>query len=183
MLYDVYALEFVKPSEFLDQDPNNVSVQVDKELIGIDRRHLAVNKQSTFWSCVPPLRKYTKLPLRDAIFVNYSEMERVLKHDIRKIVLVFDHVEERLQSNDVYGAKLGAGVSGKHCQSTSGERVYRVSAATLRKIATSELVAKPKRVETSSSSQSASAYARKYDIPIPTADLFDKSGRLNRRLR
>lgn len=198
LCYDVYGLETVPVDDFLDTHPNNVVFEIDKEWIGINRFYLPINKQSIFWSCDPPLRKFARLALRDPTFVVFSEIEKVLKHDIRRIVLVFDHVEDKLQSNAVYEAKMGAGVSGKHCQAASGERVYRVHANTMKKIHTTAIIAKPLKPVSSASRHSSSqrsssrvssrspsreTYARKYDVRIPTADLFDKSGRLTRRAK
>jgi hypothetical protein len=182
LCFDLLALEWKSPSDFLKENSNHVIFDIDKELLGIDRTYLQINKTAVFWSCVEPLEKFARLGLRGAVFVVFAEIEKVLKHDIRKISLVFEKFEPRLQSQDAYEAKLGSGISGKHCQETSGERIYRVSKRTLDMIASEPVLEKTKKTR-KTHEQFAEDYASKYDVYIPTAELFTSGGRLKPRKR
>ena len=221
--YDLYNMEDVPIQEFLLQDENNVIFNIDKESLGINRAFLKLSKSFIFWSCemMPkgsssrrilgtpishePLQKFVSLLLRNATFVEFNDIDFVLKRDVRNISLVFDHIEPKLQSNSVFEAKLGAGVSGKHCQSTSAEKIYRVSSTTMKialkadkldknkqKIALKQYLTQEKsksksQTKSKSSSKSKSrsggisSYESKYDVSVqPREKLFNKSGRLRK---
>jgi hypothetical protein len=198
LVYDLYLMEDVPITEFLSDDENNVIFEIDKELIGINRVFLKLNKASTFWSCEEPLEKYARLALRNATFIQFEDIDFVLKRDVKQISLVFDHIEPKIQSNDVFEAKPGSGISGMHCQDTSLQKIYRVSKITMKaaekanktnikshKIAMEKYLAQKlsrsgSKSKSRSRSNSIGKYESKYDVALPKSDLFKRTGRLKK---
>jgi hypothetical protein len=193
-------MEDVPITDFLSEDENNVIFEIDKELIGINRVFLKINKASTFWSCEEPLEKYARLALRNATFIQFEDIDFVLKRDVKQIALVFDHIEPKIQSNDVFEAKIGSAISAMHCQDTSIQKIYRVSKKTMKsaekatktnmkshkiamekyltqKLSRSGSVSKSK---SRSRSNSIGKYESKYDVVLPKSDLFKRTGRLKK---
>ena len=194
LVYDLYLMEDVPITDFLSENENNVIFEIDKELIGINRVFLEINKASTFWSCEEPLEKYARLALRNATFIHFEDIDSVLKRDVKQISLVFDHIEPKIQSNDVFEAKPGSGISGMHCQDTSIQKIYRVSKNTIKlaeksnkinmkshKIAMEKYLAQKlsrsgskskSRSKSRSRSNSIGKYESTYDVALPKSDLF-----------
>jgi sRNA-binding carbon storage regulator CsrA len=197
---DLYLMDEIPMDDFLLEDQNNVIFHIDKEFIGINRVFLKLDKSSIFWSCEEPLEKYARLALRNASFVQFEDINFVLKRDVRQISLVFDHLEPKIQSNDVFEAKVGSGISGMHCQDTSMQKIYKVSKTTMKtavnapkidlklhKTAVEKYInqklsrssSKKSNSTSKSRSNSIGKYEAKYDV-APRSKLVAKSGRLKK---
>jgi hypothetical protein len=202
LVLDLYLMESIPIDDFLSEDQNNVIFNIDKELIGINRVFLKLNKSSIFWSCEEPLEKYARLALRNATFVKFEDIDFVLKRNVREISLLLDHLEPKIQSNDVFEAKLGSAISGMHCQDTSMQNIYRVNKITMKKaikapkidlklhkiavgtyinqkLSRSSSKKSHSKSKSTSRSNSIGKYEEKYDV-APRSKLVTKSGRLKK---
>jgi hypothetical protein len=137
--FDQFMFEDEDLQTYMANDADNMVIFVEEA----DRRaayctsvqqikSLGVMKtQNTFYECEtltrrgkvshgrsnrPPL---ARIPLTYGRFVERESLKKLLKREVRYITLRRIGHTDRLMSTDVFGAKVGAGISGMHCQETS----------------------------------------------------------------